>query len=201
MMLGERFDEAFKLASALHREQTRKDTPIPYISHLMAVAGIVLEANAYLDFDNIEDIAIGALLHDAIEDQGHQITLNEIRQRFGDTVHRIVCDCSDAEITEKNQEKAPWRKRKDAYISRIRNKPRESILVACADKLHNARSIMFDYDKVGDKVWDRFNPEKEDTLWYYESLYDGFADAWPENPLLPDLRAVITRMRNAVHDG
>ena len=200
-MLGERFDEAFKLASALHREQTRKETPIPYISHLMAVAGIVLEANAYLDFDNIEDIAIGALLHDAIEDQGHQITLNEIRQRFGDTVHRIVCDCSDAEITEKNQEKAPWRERKDAYISRIRNKRRESILVACADKLHNARSIMFDYDKVGDKVWDRFNPEKEDTLWYYESLHDGFADAWPENPLLPDLRAVITRMRNAVHDG
>ena len=111
-MLGEKFDEALKLASDLHREQTRKETPIPYMAHLMAVAGIVLEANAYQQFDDIEDIAIGALLHDAIEDQGHKINLKEIREKFGDRVHDIVEDCSDAIIEEKNQKKAPWRERK-----------------------------------------------------------------------------------------
>jgi (p)ppGpp synthase/HD superfamily hydrolase len=197
-MLGERFDEALKLASTLHREQTRKKTPIPYLAHLMAVAGIVMEANAYHEFDNIEDIAIGALLHDAIEDQGHKINLDEIRRRFGDTVHQIVNDCSDAIIEEEHQKKAPWRERKEAYLSKIRHKPHESILVACADKLHNARSIMFDYDRIGEAIWDRFNAKKEDRLWYYESLYEAFADAWPENPLLSDLRAVIDRMRKAV---
>jgi len=197
-MLGERFDEAFKLASTLHRNQTRKSTPIPYVAHLMAVAGIVMEANAYHRLNNVEDVAIGALLHDAIEDQGHQITLEDIRRRFGDTVHDIVRDCSDAIIKEEHQEKAPWRERKEAYISKIRNKPHESILVSCADKLHNARSIMFDHDKIGDRIWDRFNAEKEDTLWYYESLYEAFVDVWSENPLLPDLRAAIDRMRKAV---
>lgn len=197
-MLGERFDEALKLASTLHRDQTRKKTPIPYLAHLMAVAGIVLEANAYHEFKNIEDIAIGALLHDAIEDQGHKITLDEIRRRFGDTVHQIVRDCSDAIIEEEHQKKAPWRERKEAYIAKIRHKPHESILVACADKLHNARTIMFDYDRIGEAIWDRFNAKKEDELWYYESLYEAFADAWPGNPLLPDLRAVIDRMRKAV---
>ena len=67
-MLGERFDDALALASELHRGQFRKDAPIPYISHPMAVAGIVLEANAYHPMDNLEEVAIGALLHDVIED-------------------------------------------------------------------------------------------------------------------------------------
>ena len=89
-MLGQKFDEALSLASELHRRQNRKGIPVPYLSHLMAVANIVLEANAYHQMDNVEDVAIGALLHDSIEDQGHRIDLDQIREKFGDTVHRIV---------------------------------------------------------------------------------------------------------------
>lgn len=200
-MLGARFDEALQLASDLHREQTRKESPVPYLSHLMAVAGIVLEANAYHQFEDIEDIAIGALLHDAIEDQGHKINLKEIGERFGDKVRDIVENCSDAIIEEENQKKAPWRERKEGYISKIKTKPRETLLVSCADKLHNARSIMFDHDRIGDQVWNRFSAEKEDTLWYYESLRDVFKQAWPENPLLPDFVAVVERMKRAVRGG
>ena len=197
-MLGEKFDEALRLASDLHREQTRKETPIPYMAHLMAVAGIVLEANAYHQFDDIEDIAIAALLHDAIEDQGHRINLQEIRERFGDRVHDIVEDCSDAIIEEENQKKAPWRERKQAYVAKLRNKSRETLLVSCADKLHNARSILFDYDRIGDAIWARFAAEKDETLWYYESLCESFEHAWPDNPLLPDFKAVVERMGKAV---
>ncbi len=198
-MLGEKFDEALKLASELHREQTRKGTPIPYLAHLMAVAGIVLEANAYHQFHDIEDIAIGALLHDAIEDQGHKIKLEEIRERFGQTVHDIVLACSDAIIEEENQEKGSWCERKKAYISKVKQETHHpTILVSCADKLHNGRSIMFDYDKIGDEIWNRFKPTKEKTLWYYESLCEAYREAWPENPLLPDFEAVVGRMRNAV---
>lgn len=197
-MLGTRFDEALQLARHLHRKQTRGGQPVPYMSHLMAVAGIVLEANAYHEFDNIEDVAIGALLHDAVEDQGHQIDLEEIRRRFGDKVYEIVHDCSDAIIEEEHQKKAPWRERKEAFINKIKNKSHESLLVSCADKLHNARSILFDHARIGDAVFDRFTPEKEDTLWYYESMAQSFEEAWPENPLLPDFKAVVERMRDVV---
>jgi (p)ppGpp synthase/HD superfamily hydrolase len=200
-MLGKKFDEALQLASDLHRDQKRKETPIPYIAHLMAVSGIVLEANAYHRFDNIEDLAIAALLHDAIEDQGHQIELEDIRKRFGDTVHDIVRDCSDAIIHTQGEKKAPWKVRKQAYIDRVKSKSRETVLVSCADKLHNARSIMFDYDRIGDVIWDRFTPEKEETLWYYESLLQAFRTAWPDNPLLPDFAAVVGRMKTAVNGG
>jgi len=196
-MLGQKFDEALALASELHREQNRKGTPTPYMSHLMAVAGIVLEANAYHQMDNIEDVAIGALLHDAIEDQGHKINLEQIKDQFGDTVRRIVFECSDAIVTEIDGEKPPWKERKKAYLGKIANKSQETLLVSCADKLHNARCIMFDYDRIGDKIWDRFNAGKDGTVWYYKSLAEEFERAWPENPLLPDFQALVVRMKRA----
>jgi GTP pyrophosphokinase len=193
-MLGTRFDEALALASELHRRQIRKDAPIPYISHLMAVAGIVLEANAYHPMDNLEDVAIGALLHDSVEDQGHKIGLEDIRERFGDTVHRIVLECSDSVVTEEGEQKPPWRARKEAYLAKMATKSRETLLVACADKLHNARCILFDYDRVGERIWGRFNAGREGTVWYYTALASEFGKAWPENPLLPDFNALVRRM-------
>lgn len=196
-MLGEQFDKALRLASELHREQTRKEIPVPYMAHLMAVAGLVLEANAYHELENIEDVAIGALLHDAVEDQGHKIDLEGIRDTFGDTVHRIVLECSDAIVTEEGGDKPPWRERKEAYLQSIAKKSRETLLVSCADKLHNARSILFDFDRIGDAIWDRFTATKEETVWYYSELAGAFERAWPENPLLPDFRALVDRMQDA----
>jgi (p)ppGpp synthase/HD superfamily hydrolase len=196
-MLGTKFDEALSLAMDLHREQTRKETPVPYMAHLMAVAGIVLEANAYHELDHIEDVAIGALLHDAIEDQGHQIDLERIREMFGDTVHRIVLECSDAIIREEGEEKPPWRERKEAYLMAIAKKSQETLLVSCADKLHNARSILFDFDRIGDRIWDRFTASKEETIWYYTELARAFEDTWPDNPLLPDFKALVYRLQQA----
>ena len=196
-MLGHKFDHALKRASDLHRDQVRKGTSIPYLSHLMAVAGIVLEAHAYHEMDNLEDVAIGALLHDSIEDQGDDITLDDIKKDYGETVHRIVLECSDAIITEKGQDKPPWKERKTAYIEKIPEKSRETLLVSCADKLHNARCIMFDHDRIGEQIWDRFSGSKDEIAWYYRSLADAFEHAWPENPLLPDFKALVTRMIDA----
>jgi len=196
--IGNRFDEALDLASRLHRDQTRKGVDVPYLSHLMSVASLVLEANAYCGFGDIEDLAIAALLHDAVEDQGHQITLQAIRDRFGERVHDIVAACTDAVIQEEGEEKPPWGERKAAYVGSIGQKTREAQLVACADKLHNARSIMFDHERIGSQIWERFNPAREETLWYYESLVSAFERGWPGNPLLPELRDVVGRMRVAV---
>jgi (p)ppGpp synthase/HD superfamily hydrolase len=90
MLLTSRFNDAFRFAHELHRAQTPKGTPIPYISHRMTVSALVIEHG-----DN-EDQAIGALLHDAAEDQGGAETLDEIRRRFGDPVAEIVSNCTDA---------------------------------------------------------------------------------------------------------
>ena len=82
-------ERALKYAARLHGKQTRKGPDTPYISHLLAVAAIALEHGA------TEKEAITALLHDAVEDQGGQETLDEIRRRYGNRVARIVAACSD----------------------------------------------------------------------------------------------------------
>src|SRR5256885_17183505 len=83
---GTRFDEAFAYAHELHASQTRKGTPVPYIGHLMGVASIVL------DDGGTEDEAISALLHDAPEDKGGRVRLDETPGSSGDPVERIVGD-------------------------------------------------------------------------------------------------------------
>jgi GTP pyrophosphokinase len=165
--LTPRFADAFSYASALHARQTRKGTDIPYLSHLMSVSALVLE-----DGGN-EDEAIAGLLHDAVEDQGGQATLVEIRRLFGDNVARIVDGCTDSAVVPK----PPWRERKERYVAHIRHAPADVRRVSSADKLHNARSILADYRAVGDGLWTRFTAGKDDTLWYYRSLVASFRSA------------------------
>ncbi len=198
-MLTHRFEEAIQLASELHRRQKRRTTQVPYLAHLMGVSALALEATAYHEPRNREDIAIGALLHDAIEDQGDQITLAEVRARFGDHVHDIVLGCTDEVPDPHRSKRTSWRERKERFIATIGKKHRDVQLVCCADKLYNSRAIMIDYRKLGDKIWDRFTADKSQTLWYYESLVQAFETSWQANPLLSEFAAEVAAMHRAVH--
>jgi len=53
------FEQALVFATKLHAKQTRIETDIPYISHLISVAALVLE------YGGGRDEAIGGLLHDS----------------------------------------------------------------------------------------------------------------------------------------
>lgn len=168
-MLTGRINQAFTFAHDLHRRQTRKGTPIPYISHLMAVSALVIEHGGG------EDQAIAALLHDAAEDQGGEKMLAEIRAKFGDRVAAIVSDCTDSWV----EPKPAWRQRKEDYLATLAHKPVASLLVSLADKTHNAEAILFDYRVEGDRLWPRFNGGADGTRWYYTSLASLFAQAMP----------------------
>ena len=168
-MLTDRFDDALAYASRIHREQFRKGSGIPYVSHLLGVASLALEAGAD------EDQAIAALLHDAVEDQGGAARLADIRQRFGDRVAEIVDHCTDTDV----EPKPPWRARKEAYIASLPHKPKDSLLVSLADKAHNVSSILADLASVGGSVWDRFTGERDGTLWYYAALAESFQTHYP----------------------
>jgi (p)ppGpp synthase/HD superfamily hydrolase len=165
--LTQRFDEAFRYAHEVHREQTRKGTSAPYIGHLMGVASIVL------DDGGTEDEAIAALLHDAPEDQGGRTRLDEIRTRFGDQVARIVEDCTDSWESPKPD----WLQRKQAYVQHARHLSAASLRVSAADKVHNAYAILRDLRNTGEQVWERFNAGPDDVIDYYESLVRAYRQA------------------------
>jgi (p)ppGpp synthase/HD superfamily hydrolase len=159
-MLTARYADAFAYAARLHDDQTRKGSDTPYIAHLLAVSALVLELGG------TEDQAIAALLHDAVEDQGGMPIAAEIRDRFGDDVARMVLDCSDTH----EQPKPPWQARKEAFIAALPTKSPDSLLVALADKVHNAESIAADLDGLGPAVWDRFKGGRDGTIWYYQEV-------------------------------
>ena len=180
MKLSERFTDALTYATQLHADQTRKGGGVPYISHLLGVASIVLEYGAN------EDEAIAALLHDAVEDQGGAATREEIRRRFGDTVTQIVDGCTDADTTPK----PPWRQRKEAYIAHIPKASASVLLVSASDKLYNARSILNDYRLIGENVWERFHGGKDGILGYYRAVLEAFHSTG-STPLVFDLQPVV----------
>lgn len=187
MPLSPRFEDALVFAHRLHAQQLRKGTAIPYISHLLAVASIVLEYGA------TEEEAIAALLHDAIEDQGGAAVREEIRRRFGDRVVEIVNGCSDADVMPK----PPWQERKEAYIAHLRSASPSVLLVSTADKLHNARTILADYRTLGEALWERFTGGKEGTLWYYRTLVEILRTVYP-SPLVEELDRVVTEIERLV---
>ena len=162
--LGARLQKAFRYAAEQHAGQTRKQTAVPYLSHLMAVASLVLEGGGD------EDLAIAALLHDVVEDCGGMPRLREVRKLFGARVAKIVEGCTDS-FTDP---KLPWIVRKKEYLTRLKHEDAETRLVSASDKLHNVRTVIADYRKDGESVWKRFSGGRDGTLWYYRALNDEF---------------------------
>ncbi|PUE46144.1 phosphohydrolase [Limnohabitans sp. 2KL-1] len=159
-----RYTQAIALAARAHEGQNRKGTPIPYITHPVAVAGLVAQ------FGGDEDQQIAGLLHDVLEDGGPQFA-PEIAQIFGPRVLAMVEGCTDG-VPDAAGEKAPWAERKQAYLSHLAQASADVLMVSGCDKLSNARAILDDLlnPAIGPQVFDRFTAKKEGTLWYYSAL-------------------------------
>ena len=183
MSYGERFEKALLYAARLHRDQERKGTDTPYVTHLLAVTAIVGENGG------TEDEVIAALLHDGPEDQGGKERLKDIRARFGDEVAENVDGCTDTY----EEPKPAWRPRKEAYVARMASAPASVRLVSSADKLHNAQTILADLRAVGEDLWDRFTGGKEGTLWYYRALVEAYAEAG-SNHVIEELDRVVRKI-------
>lgn len=182
-MLSQRFDQALRRASELHRPDKRKGTEIPYVAHLLSVTGIALTHGA------TEDEAIAALLHDAIEDVG--VSKEEIARDFGPAVADIVAACSDTDQIPK----PPWEERKRDYLAHLPQASTSTLLVSASDKLDNARAILLDYRELGDALFDRFNGGKSGTLWYYRALVEVYRGTGRVPPaLLGELERVVREL-------
>ena len=192
LRLSPRYFGAVVYASGLHAGQTRKGTTIPYMSHLLGVSSLVLEALGD------EDQAIAALLHDAAEDCGGEPRLQEIDAMFGPRVASIVRGCSDS-LVQDPKVKLPWRERKEEYIRHIQDASMDVILVSCADKLHNARAIWTDVQRDGVETMKRFNAPGAEIAWYYSSLLDAFTSLGAPADLLIPLRDVTENLSKVLN--
>jgi (p)ppGpp synthase/HD superfamily hydrolase len=188
--LSERYDQALQFAAEHHREQLRKGSQVPYLTHLMSVSALVLEHGGS------EDQAIAGLLHDAVEDapegQGGAV-LADIRERFGDAVADIVRACSDGLDADGNRS-GTWPERKLPYVEGLATKPADALLVTAADKTHNGLCIAADVRRYGQGFWSTFNASREELLWYYTSVERAVADRLPGSSIAGALRRAVDEL-------
>jgi len=197
-LLTERFDRALHLATAHHARQLRKGTPVPYSAHLLAVASLALEMHGD------EDEAIGALLHDVVEDGGGRAALARIEAEFGPAVAAIVLANSDSVDGEDEGGRAEvgraWYRRKRAYLDGFPDKTPAALRVALADKLHNARSILSDLRDHGPAMWEKFNAPVTDQRWYYNELVR-VRSAAHDGPTVRELRRVVDELTREIDES
>ena len=164
--------DAFGVAAEKHKDGVRKGTTIPYISHLLAVSALVIEHGGN------EVQASAALLHDVIEDTA--VDESMLIALVDRPVAEIVVACSDSF----EKPKKPWRERKEKYLRHLREMIAEpevnpAILVALADKLHNAETtadMVLHKGKTAKEIYDdpNFNAKVDEQKWWYTSLVTEF---------------------------
>ncbi|MFD0828208.1 HD domain-containing protein [Neobacillus sp. M.A.Huq-85] len=169
-------EKALQTASKAHEGQYRKLTDIPYITHPVAVGMLLMKAG-YLD-----DVVAAGILHDTVEDTG--LTLEVLKRKFGEKIAEIVSGCSEPDKS------LSWEKRKEHTIEFLKTASKEIRAVACADKLHNIRSIRNDYEQVGEEVWKRFKRGREKQKWYYTNVVESLG-AQGSFALLEELRKEV----------
>jgi hypothetical protein len=170
-MISHRLDKAVAIAAKAHAEQQRKGSDIPYIVHpfrVMHIANLVT---------NDEDILIACLFHDILEDAPEIYSREQMMEDFGARVVSFVDD-----VTKDSSIKS-WRKRSGAYLEHLQTAEEGSVIVSAADKINNLNAVLIDYEAMGDKVWKKFNSNKEQQLWWYESIFAIVRRRLPESPL------------------
>lgn len=159
------FDKAAKFAIDAHHNTERRGKGYPYIIHPMEAAAIVATMT------NDQELLAAAILHDTVEDT--DVTIEEIRERFGDRVAMLVQN-----ETAPLDDSLTWREKKAAQLKQLADAPHDSKVVALGDKFSNMSGIALDYRQIGDVVWKRFHAPngKPDVEWYYRSLAEALSE-------------------------
>lgn len=178
------YDRALLFAARAHRDQLRKGTDIPYLTHVVHVSVIVLRHGFG------EELVVAALLHDVIEDCG--VDLATIEATFGAEVARLVDAVSERKAADGTE--LPWEQRKDEKLAQLRVGGPEVAALKAADAIHNARSISADLHAVGPVVWERFKRGPQQSLWYYREILAAVRSWLGDHPLATELAEAVEEL-------
>jgi (p)ppGpp synthase/HD superfamily hydrolase len=176
-------DKAIGFAASAHRNQIRKASDTPYISHPFSVGMILQKAGCE------EELVVAGLLHDTLEDT--ETTEADLQKEFGNRVLDLVKGCSEPDKS------LSWEDRKQHTIDALKTAPIDICLVTCADKLHNIRTLIEDNKEMGDALWTCFKRGKEKQEWYYTSILSVLKGKLADHPLVVALEEEIISLFNS----
>lgn len=189
-MYSYRIELAIRAASILHKDQIRKGTiPMPYVSHLFAVAMILN------DYTENEDVIVAGLLHDTLEDTDY--TAKELQDDFGGKVREYVEALTEPQDDE--YKSYSWKERKARYAKQLKSAPAESLLIAAADKIHNMRSIVEEYYDDHQRFLSEFEGTLDDRVAMYQDISNAINKGL-DNPIIKEFNHVFDEYKNFVID-
>lgn len=186
LIFSTNIQHAITFASLAHGEQERKQGGIPYITHPLAVAMILSTVT------DDPDIVMAGILHDVLEDTPY--LPESIEDSFGIRVLRFV-----EAVTDEDDPKVPWIKKKRDSVKRIIGAGHEAMLIKSADVIHNITDTLIYLDKTLPSPMykpSRYRKNGDDRLERYRELVTDFANAWEQNPLLPQLQEAFKQLAN-----
>lgn len=194
-MISDKVNLALKVASKAHRDQMRKGTDIPYISHPVAVAMIIGE------YTTDEDVIVAGILHDVLEDVRPSIYSEaDTRGDFGDKITDIVKDVSEDKVA--GEPEKPWIERKKGYLAHLDSLANvEPMIVSAADKIHNLTDMLDEYERVGDELWEKFNASKDEELWFYKSFLEIIQKKAIPEKMKADLESLVNMLESVIKQG
>ena len=161
-------DRAIVFAVKAHQGTERRMKGYPYVVHPLEAIAITATMT------NDQELLAAAALHDTVEDT--DVTLDNIRQEFGDRVADLVMSETDITVAPDGT-LLTWKERKQRDMDNLSKASRDVKIVTLGDKLSNLRGIARDYAKQGDQVWQMFH-EKEKAMhaWRFRGLRDALSE-------------------------
>jgi myo-inositol-1(or 4)-monophosphatase len=183
-MMESVFEKAVAFAFKAHEGQTRKDGSL-YILHPLEVAVIV----GTMTSD--EEILAAAVLHDTVEDTA--VSAEDILVNFGERVAELVAH----ETEDKRPDMKPsdsWKIRKVESLEVLKNSGIDSKMLWLGDKLSNMRSLVKDYDRIGNAVFEKFNEKNpSEQRWYHKTVL-GYIKELSEYPAYKEYEKLVNHV-------
>lgn len=209
-LYSERLIHAMAFATKLHQDHARKGSVVPYVSHLQAVASLVMEYAPIVphsrlieipspEFPNgitLEDAVIAAWLHDAVEDRGGMQTERKIKEKFGDTVDRLVMYCSNLPDPGSH---LSYNEKQRRYLRQVAAGPATALLISGADKLHNLQCTLHGYWDQGDAIFNLFGGKtREMKLQYYRDVVTFYGQTGKHPALVRHIELTLQQLEELI---
>lgn len=185
-MYSYKIEQAIRAAAVLHKDQVRRGpAPLPYITHLVAVAWLVGE------YTKEEDVVVAAWLHDTLEDTDY--TKEELEEDFGERVRLLVESVSEPK--EIDGKKLSWEEKKASYNEQLKKAPEGALIIAAADKIHNMRSWIEDYYDHHSRFLKDFGGSLDERAMKYQDL-SNILNRRLSNDIIAEFNHVYTEYKN-----
>ena len=178
--------EALRFAERRYRGLVRPRGRTPYLDHVAAVAGHVIEVGGS------DALVCAAYLHDLVEDGGAEAS--ELVELFGEEIAGLVLAVTDVAVNPDTGTATSWSDRRRAGVRLARQAGADVCCLKACDLWANVDELLTGHARHGVAIFDHYAVDARRQIGYYVAL----ADALMEHLDHPRLRNVLGDRRDAL---